>query len=127
MLSITEYNYIKLLYDKLQKSVDYIKNLMENNEWDSVEYAVSDKENLIKQIVQFEKVHIEKIKLNSELMKIRNNLVKLEKENIALVKKMQEDLKKEISSTIKAKKVLNTYEPDSSMSLSTIDISDVDE
>ncbi len=126
MLSITEYNYIKLLYDKFLKTNKYINELMLNNEWDSVDFAVQDKEALIKQIMQFEKVHLQNIKENAELLKIRLNLVDLEKHNIELLKTMQEELKKEFSSVNKSKKVLHTYEPALSRGLSTINISDDD-
>ena len=124
MLSITEYNYIKLLYDKFLKTNKYINELMLNNEWDSVDFAVKDKDTLIKQIMQFEKVHLQNIKENKELLKIRLNLIDLEKRNIELLKTMQEELKKEFSSVNKSKKVLHTYEPMLSAGFSTINISD---
>ncbi len=124
MLSITEYNYIKLLYDKFLKTNKYINELMLNNEWDSVDFAVKDKDALIKQIMQFEKVHLQNIKENKELLKIRLNLIDLEKRNIELLKTMQEELKKEFSSVNKSKKVLHTYEPMLSAGFSTINISD---
>lgn len=127
MLSVTEYNYIKLLYDKYKKSNEYIKGLMEKDEWDSVEYAVSDKNELIKQIMQFEKVHKENIKLNPELTKLRNQLVAMEKSNIELLKTLKEQAQNEFDSVSKAKKVLNKYEPEASDGISTIDITDEDE
>ena len=97
---------------------------MLNNEWDSVDFAVKDKDALIKQIMQFEKVHLQNIKENKELLKIRLNLIDLEKRNIELLKTMQEELKKEFSSVNKSKKVLHTYEPMLSAGFSTINISD---
>ena len=82
MLSITEYEYIKLLYDKYKKSNDYIRDLMQKDEWDSVVYAVDDKNETMKLILQFEKVHKDNIKLNPELTKIRKQLIEMEKSNI---------------------------------------------
>ncbi len=124
MLSITEYNFIKLLYDKFLKINQYINELMRNNEWDSVDFAIQDKEVLIKQIMQFEKVHLQNIKENPELLKLRLNLIDLEKRNIELLKVMQEELKKEFSSVNKSKKLLHTYEPALSKGFSTVDVSD---
>ena len=126
MLSITEYEYIKLLYDKYKKSNDYIRDLMQKDEWDSVEYAVDDKNETMKLILQFEKVHKDNIKLNPELTKIRKILIEMEKSNIELLKTLKEEAKNELDSVSKAKKVLNKYEPDASEGVSTINITDTE-
>lgn len=126
MLSITEYEYIKLLYDKYKKSNDYIRDLMQKDEWDSVEYAVDDKNETMKLILQFEKVHKDNIKLNPELTKIRKQLIEMEKSNIELLKTLKEEAKNELDSVSKAKKVLNKYEPDASEGVSTINITDTE-
>ena len=127
MLSIDEYNYIKLLYDKLLKMNNYINTLMKNGEWDSVEYAVGDKDKLMKQIAQFEKVHSNNIKDNHELMRLRYKITDLEKSNIELLKIIREEMKNELSSVSSSKKFLNTYEPSSGGSLSTINVKDDDD
>ena len=127
MLSIDEYNYIKLLYEKLLKMDNYISTLMKNGEWDSVEYAVNDKEKLIKQVSQFEKVHKDNIKDNHELMKFRNKISESEKSNIELLKIIREELKNELTSVSSCKKFLNTYEPSSAERLSTINVKDDEE
>jgi hypothetical protein len=87
MLSINDYNHLKLLYDKFFKSNAHIKSLIEANDWDSVDIAIQEKEGIIRQIIFFEKPRLEVVKENKELMSLRNKLVELEKENIELVKK----------------------------------------
>lgn len=125
MLSINDYNHLKLLYDKFFKSNAYIRSLIEADDWDSVDIAIQEKEGLIRQIIFFEKARINEIKANKELMNLRSKLVEAEKENIELVKKIKENFFKELSNIKKAKKVLNTYEPITNVAVSTFEVKDI--
>ena len=122
VLSINDYNHLKLLYDKFYKSNRYINILIENDDWESVDIAIQEKEALLRQIIFFEKPRLDAIKSNKELLKIRKKLVDLEKQNIALVVSLREKTKEKFSQIKKAKKILNTYEPASNKAISTFDI-----
>ncbi len=122
MLSINDYNHLKLLYDKFFKSNAHIRALILADDWDSVDIAVQEKESLIRQIIFFEKARLEEVKANKELMGLRNKLVELEKENIELVKSIKEDYFKQISNIKKTKKVLNAYEPALNSNVSTFEV-----
>ena len=122
MLSINDYNHLKLLYDKFFKSNAHVKALILADDWDSVDIAVQEKESLIRQIIFFEKARMDEIKSNKELLNLRKKLVELEKENIELVKSIKEDFFKQISNIKKAKKVLNAYEPSSNNNISTFEV-----
>ena len=126
MLSVNDYNHLKLLYDNFFKSNAHIKSLIEADDWDSVDIAIQEKENIIRQIIFFEKPRLEQVKNNKELMTLRNKLVELEKSNIVLVNSKKEALFKSLIDVKKAKKVLNTYEPASNVSITTIDIVDIE-
>lgn len=122
MLSINDYNHLKLLYDKFFKSNSHIRTLIEADDWDSVDIAIQEKESIIRQIIFFEKARINEVKANKELMTLRNRLVELEKENIELVKKIKEDFFNQLLSIKKAKKVLNAYEPATNNVVSTFEV-----
>lgn len=122
MLSINDYNHLKLLYDKFFKSNAHIKSLIEANDWDSVDVAIQEKEGIIRQIIFFEKPRLEEVKENKELMSLRNKLVELEKENIELVKKTKREFLDQLLSIKKAKKILNTYEPTTNEVVSTFEV-----
>ncbi len=122
MLSINDYNHLKLLYDKFFKSNAHIRALIKADDWDSVDIAVQEKESLIRQIIFFEKARLDEVKANKELMGLRNKLVELEKENIELVKSIKEDYFKQISNIKKTKKVLNAYEPGLNSNVSTFEV-----
>ena len=122
MLSINDYNHLKLLYDKFFKSNAHIKKLIEADDWDSVDIAIQEKETIIRQIIFFEKARLDEVKSNKELMSLRNKLVELEKENIELVKKIKEDFFNQLLNIKKAKKVLNTYEPSTNDVVSTFEV-----
>jgi len=124
MLSVNDYNHLKLLYDNFFKFNAHISDLIKQGDWDSVDIAVQEKENIIRQIIFFEKPRIEQIKTNKEIMTYRNKLVELEKANIELVKTAKQQLISELTVVKKAKKVLNTYEPMSNSAISTFEISD---
>ena len=124
MLSVNDYNHLKLLYDKFFKSNSHIKSLIEIGDWDSVDIAVQEKDAIISQIIFFEKPRLEQVKANKELMQLRNQLVELEKNNIELVKMKKQELLVELTSVKKAKKVLNTYEPYANKTISTFEVRD---
>lgn len=126
MLSINDYNHLKLLYEKFFKSNAHIRALIEADDWDSVDIAIQEKESLIRQIIFFEKARLNEVKTNKELMKLRNQLVELEKENIELVKKIKEDFFKKLASVKKVKKVLNMYEPTTLDAVSTFEVNDIE-
>lgn len=126
MLTINDYNHLKTLYEQFRKSNAYIKDLITKDDWESVETAVKEKEDLLKKIIFFEKPRINDIKENPELNKIRIELIELEKENISLVKELRESLSAELKNVKKAKKVINAYEPDMSI-ISTVEFNDIDE
>ena len=126
MLSLTDYNHLKLLYDKFFKSNAHIKELILADDWDSVDIAIQEKESLIRQIIFFEKARLEEVKANKELMTLRKQLVQLEKDNIELVKSIKEDFFKQLSNIKKAKKVLNAYEPTANHTVTTFEINDLE-
>ena len=122
MLSINDYNHLKLLYDRFFKSNAHIRSLIEADDWDSVDIAIQEKESIIRQIIFFEKARLNEVKSNKELMGLRNKLVELEKENIELVKKIKEDFFNKLMNIKKAKKVLNAYEPTTNDVVSTFEV-----
>ena len=122
MLSINDYNHLKLLYDRFFKSNAHIKTLIMSDDWDSVDIAIQEKEDIIRQIIFFEKPRLEEVKENNELMSLRKKLVELEKENIELVKKLKQDYLNKLLTIKKAKKVLNTYEPTTNDVVSTFEV-----
>lgn len=122
MLSVNDYNHLKLLYDKFFKSNAHVRELIEADDWDSVDVAVQEKDKLIRQIIFFEKPRLNQIKANKELMLLRDKLVQLEKDNIELVKKIKEDFLAELSNIQKARKVINAYEPAMNSIVSTFEM-----
>ncbi len=111
MLSINDYNHLKLLYENFFKFNTYIKDLIESQDYDSIDVAIQEKDSLIRQIINFEKPRIDDIKENPELHKIRLDLIEKEKENIVLLTSIRDKIKNDITALNKAKKVINTYEP----------------
>ena len=105
MLSIDDYNHLKLLYDKFEKMNAHIKKLISDNRYEDVDFAIQEKENILRQIIFFEKPRLNEIKENEELNAIRLKLIELEKNNIELIKMQKENLLKEISGIKKTKKV----------------------
>lgn len=126
MLSINDYNHLKLLYDRLLKMNNHIKDLVLKAQWESVDFAVQEKEALMKQIILFEKPRLKDIKANNELNNMRLNLIELEKENIHIIKRLRISLIRELSGVKKTKKVLNTYEPTTNNIISTFEINHED-
>ena len=122
MLSINDYNHLKLLYDEFLKKNLYIRDIINKGLWDDLDNAIKKKESLMRQIIFFEKPRLSKIKENDELNKKRLKLIELEKENIALVVEKRQQLEKELKKTKKVKKVLNTYEPASLNAKSTFEV-----
>ena len=124
MLSINDFNHLRLLYDQFLKMNAYIKKLVLAGDWEAVNYAIQDKEKLQRKILSFEKPHIEEIKKCPELLNFRKKLIQLESENIDLVKSLRNDIMKEISNVKLAKKILNAYEPTTNKITSTFEIKD---
>lgn len=122
MLSINDYEHLKLLYDKFFKKNKQIRTLITEGEFESVDFAIQEKDSLIRQILLFEKPRINEIKNNSVLYEMRLKLIELEKENIVLVKNMKDKLLKELGSIKKTKKIINTYEPKTNETVSTFEV-----
>ena len=122
MLTVDDYNHIKTLYEQFKKTNSYIKTLMEQNDWDSVEGAVQEKNGLLKKIIFFEKPRINDIKENEELNKLRLELIELEKQNIEIVKTMKEALSKELGEVHQKNVLRNTYDPANAEIISTMEI-----
>jgi len=126
MLPVNDYNHIKTLYEQFRKCNSLIRSLMEENDWDSVETAVAEKNNILKKIIFFEKPRLNEIKENIELNSMRLELIELEKQNLELVKEKQAKLSKEISQVHNVNKIRNAYEPVEIQTDSTLDVSDSD-
>lgn len=128
MLSLNDFNHIKLLYEQLLKMNTYIKDLINAKDWDSIGFAVRDKEILMDKILKFEKTRTQDIKENEELNETRTRLFNLEKANLELIKKMKEEALEELKGVKKTKKVINAYEPALNRVVSTfeIDTDDID-
>lgn len=122
MLSIDDYKHLKLLYSRFEAMNLHLKKLIIQNDWDSVEVAVKQKDDLLRQIIFFEKPRVAEIKENHELYQKKLQIIELEKENISLVIEMKQKLKQEILNASKAKRILNTYEPNSNIAKSTIEL-----
>ena len=124
MLSINDFNHLKLLYEQFHKMNLHIKSLILANDWESVNFAIQDKEKLQRKILSFEKPHVEEIKKCPELLNFRKKLIQLEKDNIELVKSLRQNILKEISNVKLARKILNTYEPSTNKIVSTFEVKD---
>lgn len=122
MLSPNDYNHLKLLYEKFEKSNSHIKSLITEMKWDDVDVAVQEKDNILRQIIFFEKPRLDDIKENKELNSIRLNLIELEKQNIELVKSLREQIKNDLVNVKKNKKLISAYEPSVNDVVSTYDI-----
>ena len=122
MLTPSDYSNLKLLYDSFLKTNIKIKELIQEQNFDDLDIIVQEKEDLLRKIIFFEKPRIADVKENSELNAIRLKLIDLEKENIALLNKVRQDLMMEYSDIKKSKKVISAYEPSLAEASSTIDI-----
>ncbi len=125
MLSVSDYNQLKILYDTYKKSSLLIKQLAEADDWDSVENAVAEKDALLRKIIFFEKPRIKDIKDNSELIRIRNEIIEIEKRNIVLINQLKDAISHEISGVKSKKKIYGAYAPLGQDSVSTFQINDV--
>ena len=123
MLTVDDYNHLKMLYEEFRKTNSHIKDLMQSDDWDSVETAIAEKNTILKNIIFFEKSRINDIKENDELNKIRLELIELEKNNIEMAKTMQQKLAQEINNVHKTNMLKNAYNP-SAEPVSTINLSD---
>ena len=126
MLTPSDYNHLKLLYDRFFKMNQRIKELILEQNFSDTDKAVQEKESLLRQIIFFEKPRIKDIKENVELNNIRINLIELEKENIEILKSMKAKLFQDFSDIKKTQKVINAYEPSLTQNISTVDIKEED-
>jgi hypothetical protein len=121
-ISQNDINHLKLLYEKYHKMNLQIREFLKVNDFDSIEYVISNKENLLKQIMQFEKPRLQDIMKNEELVEQRKSVAVFDKSNIELLKTLKLRLEKEVASIKKAKKVLHAYEPMAQKTMSTFEI-----
>ena len=124
MLSSNDISHLKLLYERYHKMNLEIRELLKSNDFDGIEYVISNKENLLKQIMQFEKPRLSEIKVNPELVQMRLDVASFDKSNIELLKTLKIHLEKEVSTVKKTKKLLQTYEPIAKKRISTFEIDD---
>ena len=122
MLSINDYNHLKLLYEQFVNLNAQIKNSIQKEDSESVQNAIKEKDILIRRIMQVERANAQDIKENKELFDLRKKIVELEKENLELAIEFKSKLTKELNKLSKARKILNTYEPISNKEITTIDI-----
>ncbi len=125
MLSVNDYNQLKILYDTYKKSSMLIRQLAESDDWDSIENAVIEKDALLRKIIFFEKPRISDIKDNTELIGIRNEIIEIEKANIVFINQLKDNLSREISGVKSKKKIYGAYEPLGQDSVSTFQINDI--
>ena len=126
MLSISDYNQLKLLYENYIKFSILIKQLAADDDWESIENTINDKNAYLRKIIFFEKSRIDDIKENDELLKLRNQIIEMEKENIVFINQLKDDLTKEIGSVKQTKKIYNAYIPLGQDSISTFEVADID-
>ena len=122
MLSINDYNHLKLLYEQFVNLNAQIKNSIQKEDSESVQNAIKEKDILIKRIMQVERANAQDIKENKELFDLRKKIVELEKENLELAIEFKSKLTKELNKLSKARKILNTHEPISNKEITTVDI-----
>ena len=122
MLTPSDYEQLKLLYEHFKKANAHIKDLLMKQDFDCVDVAVQEKESILRQIIFFERPRLKDIKENAELNKIRLKLIELEKDNIELLKSIKENIVKDFLDIKKTKKIINAYEPSLSFNASTVDI-----
>lgn len=122
MLSPNDISHLKLLYEQYHKMNLEIRELLKNNDFNSIEYVIANKEKLLRQIILFEKARLEDLKENEELLKIKKDVATFDKANIELLKTLKIHLQKEVRHAKQTRKVLNTYEPSTKRRISTFEI-----
>lgn len=122
MLNENDKEHIKLLYDKFSKINQYVRTSIENIDMETIENIFSTKNQLIKQIVSFEKIYHKEIKEDKELLALKLDLIEKEKENIVLLEELKEKLTQEFSKAGKMKKIYSAYEPSLNEIHSTFEI-----
>lgn len=126
MLSENDKEHIKLLYDKFLKINQYIRTSIENIDMETIENIFNTKNQLIKQIVSFEKIYHKEIKEDKELLALKLDLIEKEKENIVLMEELKEKLTQEFSKAGKMKKIYSAYEPSLNEVRSTFEVNNED-
>ena len=124
LLNQNDREYIKLLYDNFLKINLYIKDAIKKHDNETINYIFGKKNQLIKQITSFEKIHQKEIKEDKELYSIKLDLIKKEKENISLLEKIKKEAQDEFDKIKKTKKLYQAYEPALNETRSTVDIKD---
>lgn len=124
MLSEADYNQLKLFYSRFKKMNSHIKELIELDKYEDVDFAIQEKEKLMRQIISFEKPRLKDIKTNPELDSMRIELIELERANIETIKLKRQKAISKLSNLKRTKKVIKAYEPSLSNINSTIDIMD---
>ena len=124
LLNQNDREYIKLLYDNFLKINLYIKDAIKKHDIETINYIFGKKNQLIKQITSFEKIHQKEIKEDKELYSIKLDLIKKEKENISLLEKIKKEAQDEFDKIKKTKKLYQAYEPALGETRSTVDIKD---
>lgn len=124
LLNQNDREYIKLLYDNFLKINLYIKDAIKKRDIETINYIFGKKNQLIKQITSFEKIHQKEIKEDKELYSIKLDLIKKEKENISLLEKIKKEAQDEFDKIKKTKKLYQAYEPALNETRSTVDIKD---
>lgn len=126
MLSENDKEHIKLLYDKFLKINQYIRTSIANIDMETIENIFNTKNQLIKQIVSFEKIYHKEIKEDEELLALKLDLIEKEKENIVLMEELKEKLTQEFSKAGKMKKIYSAYEPSLNEVRSTFEVNNED-
>lgn len=125
MLSISDYNQLKILYANYKKFSELIKQLAEKDDWDAIENAIGEKDAFLRKIIFFEKPRIKDIRDNDEILALRNEIVELEKENIVFINNLKMALSSELAGVKQTKKLYSAYSPLGKDAISTFQINDV--
>ena len=124
MLSLNDKEHLILLYNQFLKLNELVNKLALENDYESIENLLKDKDELISKIISFEKTRVEDIKNDEELISFKRKLIELEKKNIELIKTLKNDIIKDLVQVKTAKKVLNAYEPTTNQVVSPIVVDD---
>ncbi len=127
MLEKNNREHIKLLYEKFEKINSYIKSAIKKEDMETIQNIFDTKNELIKEIVSFEKIYHQEIKKDKELLNFKLKLIEEEKINIKLMENLKTKAMREIVNTSKTKKIYTAYEPSLSQTQSTIELTDDDE
>ena len=96
MLSLNDKEHLILLYNQFLKLNELVNKLALENDYESIENLLKDKDELISKIISFEKTRVEDIKNDEELISFKRKLIELEKKNIELIKTLKNDIIKDL-------------------------------